>query len=277
MNFQLGLQSFEPHIQGLHNLVQLSLQVRFSTPARFFFCSSISAALGTPRPARIPEAPIGDLAHASYTGYARSKLVGERLIETAVNVTGASAIILRIGQVVGDTKEVVWNDSEAFPLIVKSALTMGILPELGIKCEWLPVDTLAEIVVEIAGLLPPSISLGNGLHNASVPVKKKNTIEKIIKNNDCDVLPLQNELVYNLRSPRTCDWASQFLPALSLAGLTFSLVSRTKWLEQLRTLSNAQHHGGMKLTSAANPEKNPAIKLVDFFETMFAEKKRRRE
>lgn len=29
----------------------------------------------------------------------------------------------------------------------------------------------------------------------------------------------------------------------------------------------------MKLMSAANPEKNPAIKLVDFFETMFAEKK----
>lgn len=271
VNFQLSLQSFEHHIQGLHNLVQLSLRVRFSNPAHFIFCSSISAALGTPRPARVPEAPIGNLAHASYTGYAKSKLVGERVVQTAVDVYGASATILRIGQVVGDTKQGVWNDSEALPLIVRSALTMGILPELNMMCEWLPVDTLAETVVEISGLLSPSLPMKNELDDASAPAEEDSTIDRMKKSSG-DITRQQTEFVYNICSPHSFSWASHFVAALTSAGLKFSLEPPAKWLEQLRAISTAHpDSSGPGSPSAIDPERNPAIKLVDFFEAMFAD------
>ena len=104
VNFQLPLSAFEPSIRGLQNLLQLYLTVTASAPARFLFCSSISTALGTPSPARIPEAPIEDLEQVSLTGYAQSKLIGERMVQAAVEKAGADAEILRIGQVVGDMK-----------------------------------------------------------------------------------------------------------------------------------------------------------------------------
>jgi thioester reductase-like protein len=126
VNFTLNLATFEPHVQGLHNLLQLSLDAQ----ARLFFCSSVSAALATSAPATIAEAPIQELSQALPSGYGRSKLVSEHVLLNAVTLAGADAQILRIGQVVGDTKSGIWNDNEAWPLIIRSALTLGVLPEL---------------------------------------------------------------------------------------------------------------------------------------------------
>ena len=260
VNFQLGLQSFEPHIRGLQNLLQLSLNVQTTKPARFLFCSSISAALGTPPPAIIAEAPIPDLDHASHTGYAQSKLVGERIVEHAVQVAGADAVILRIGQVVGDTRAGVWNDNEAFPLIVRSALTMGVLPEFNMACEWLPVDILAASIIEIAGFDKPSTTLINGTDHANIP---NGHVERI------NSKP-QQQLVYNLRSPHTFSWTSDYLPALANAGLSFSSVPFKTWIEKLRSLASARADSKRTAQPAADPNKNPAIKLVDFFDNDFA-------
>ncbi|KAI4149890.1 MAG: hypothetical protein L6R39_002393 [Caloplaca ligustica] len=152
VNFQLALTSFEPHIRGLHNLLQLSLSSPYRTPARLLFCSSVSTALGTPAPAKIPEAIIEDLDHASDMGYGRSKLVGEHVVAAAVERFGAQASVLRIGQVAGDTRYGMWNDTEAIPSVVRGALTMGMLPEAKIRCVWLPVDILADIVFELGGI-----------------------------------------------------------------------------------------------------------------------------
>jgi thioester reductase-like protein len=72
VNFNLGVRSFEQqHIQGVSNLLNLCLSVRASSPAQFFFCSSISAAAGTPLPATIGEGPVPKLEHAQNMGYAR--------------------------------------------------------------------------------------------------------------------------------------------------------------------------------------------------------------
>ena len=255
VNFQLALSSFEASLKGLKNLLQLSLKSGTSKPARFIFCSSISAALGTPAPAWIPEVPISNLNHVSETGYARSKLVSEHIVQKAVEDAGADATILRIGQVVGDTKSGIWNDSEAFPLIIRSAVTMGILPSLSSTCEWLPVDTLATSIIQIADLA----------HNGnSIPESG-------------------NRLVYNLVSPHSFSWTSDLLPALSRAGLSFRPKSLATWLHQLRTLSstpsttsnkstnNATSAAEATPTPAADPSQNPAIKLVSFFAEGFAD------
>ncbi|KAL8992612.1 MAG: hypothetical protein Q9188_007547 [Gyalolechia gomerana] len=151
VTFQLTLSAFESSIQGLRNLFQLSLDVTFAAPARFLFCSSVSAALGNSPSPPILEAPIKDLEQASLTGYAQSKIVSEHIVQAAVQDAGANAFILRRGQIVGDTNSGWWNDNEAIPLIVRSAWTMGILPELDLACEWLPVDTLARSMIEIGG------------------------------------------------------------------------------------------------------------------------------
>ena len=270
VNFQLGLQSFEPHIRGLQNLLQLSLNVQTRKSARFLFCSSISAALGTPPPAIIAEAPIPELEHASHTGYAQSKLVGERIVEHAAQVAGADAVILRIGQVVGDTKAGVWNDNEAFPLIVRSALTMGVLPQLNMACEWLPVDTLAASIIEIAGLGKPSTTLTNGTDHANMPNGYAEQTNGVLTNGDTHKSRLQPQLVYNLRSPHTFSWTSDYLPALSKAGLSFSSVPFKTWIDKLRSLASARADSKRTAQPAADPNQNPAIKLVDFFDSDFA-------
>lgn len=87
----------------------------------------------------IPEEEIGDLSWASNTGYARSKLVAERIVGKAIR-KGARAKILRIGQIVGDGRSFEWNEEEATPLIVRSALMLGKLPALWeVSCDFVTV------------------------------------------------------------------------------------------------------------------------------------------
>jgi nucleoside-diphosphate-sugar epimerase len=135
VNFNLQIRSFEKyHIAGISNLLNLCLSVHGPAAAQFFFCSSISAAAGTPLPARIKEAPIPELTHAQNMGYARSKLVAEKIIEAAARQTGMVAKVLRVGQIVGDAENGIWNTTEAIPLMIRSAVTLGALPSLDEVC-----------------------------------------------------------------------------------------------------------------------------------------------
>ena len=215
-------------------------------PARFVFCSSISVALGTPAPARIPEAAIKSLGQVSHTGYAASKLVGERIVQAAVDSHGARATVLRIGQVVGDTKKGVWKDTEAFPLMIRSAVTMNILPKIDMTCQWLPVDTLAEAVLEIAGQNDGQSEIANG-----------------------------RQLFYNVLSPHTFSWTPKLGSALHATKLpAFEEVPFKDWLTHLRSLSATTASCiNINRSEAANPTCNPAIKLVDFFAEGFADKR----
>lgn len=129
VNFNIHLQSFELHIAGLYNLLQFSLSVHRLQPAQLFFCSSISTALNTPSLASIPDGPIEDFTRASSMGYAQSKLVGEHIVRNAARA-GASSYVLRIGQIVGDARNGVWNDKEFMPSMIRSALTLKALPTL---------------------------------------------------------------------------------------------------------------------------------------------------
>lgn len=131
VNFNLGVQSFEKqHIRGVYNLLNVCLRVRLSFPAKFFFCSSVSVAGGTPKPASISETAIENLHHAQNMGYGRSKLVSEHIVRNAMRSTGMIARVLRIGQLAGDGEMGNWNDTEAVPLMIRSAVTIGALPDL---------------------------------------------------------------------------------------------------------------------------------------------------
>lgn len=81
-------------------------------------------------PATIREVYIEDLHHAPNTGYARSKLVTEHIIRAAAKSTGIHARVLRTGQLMGDVENGLWNSTEAIPLMIQSATTIGALPML---------------------------------------------------------------------------------------------------------------------------------------------------
>lgn len=128
VNFVLSLQSFEPHIGGAVNLLNLAqTSPKKITPA-FFFSSSVGTRQGRPDKV-VDETFSDDPVTAGGMGYGRSKWVVEKIMERAKEV-GARAGVLRIGQLVGDTEQGVWNETEAWPLMFKSANTVGALPIL---------------------------------------------------------------------------------------------------------------------------------------------------
>lgn len=131
VNFNIPVQSFEDqHIKATHNLIQMCLSVPTPKPARFFFCSSVSAAGGSPRPGIVLEGPVSSPAYAQRTGYARSKYVAEHITQNANKNASAPAQVLRVGQLVGDSRVGHWNTSEGIPMMMQTAVTLGALPAL---------------------------------------------------------------------------------------------------------------------------------------------------
>lgn len=231
VNFAIRLQSFEPHLAGLRNLLALSLAVHRPEPARLFFASSISTAENTPTPAVIPDEPIENFNHSIDMGYAQSKLVGEHMVLNAAR-GGARSYILRIGQIVGDKEYGFWNDSEYIPLMIRSALSLKALPALHEKCSWIPVDMLATAILELDRTLRAAPRPGT--INSTVP-----------------------PVIYNMVNPHLFSW-TELLEELRAAGLEFETVPYGEWMERLR-----------ESASTGNEERNPAVKILNHFEQRY--------
>lgn len=238
VNFNLPLAEFEPHIQGLYNLIQFSLSVQRREPAVMMFCSSVSTALRS-QSTEIPEEPV-DL-DCALMGYGQSKLVGERIVASARR-SGARAYSLRIGQVSGHSKRGLWNDSEALPLMIRSALTLGALPELSQACSWLPVDKLASTILELAKACDTPRTAGEDHASNSTAVK------------------YVDDSIFNLCNPREFTWSS-LLATLKKNGFCFDVLPFEEWLERLR-----------RSEAKGEEHVNPAVKLIHHYERMHGEK-----
>ena len=232
VNFNLPLRTFEPHLAGLRNLIRLSMSVPGPEPARLFFASSVSVAFNAPADRPVPEAPIDDFALADGMGYAQSKLVGEHMVLNAARA-GARSYVLRIGQVVGDSSAGIWNDREAIPSMIRSALALGALPKLGRSCSWLPVDTLATAITELCEAVDEK-PLPRDLDAVDPPV------------------------IYNMVNPHEFSW-DDLLGELKNTGLNFKSVATGDWLDMMR-----------KSAANGDVEKNPAVKLLDYYEREYA-------
>lgn len=205
VNFNLGVRSFEQqHIRGTYNLINFCLRSKLPSPARFFFCSSVSAASATPKPASIAESAVEKIEHAQKIGYGRSKLVAEHITRNAMRKTGMHARVLRVGQLGGDTVTARWNETEAIALMFRSTLTTGALPELNERATWLPVDQCAKAISNLA------------------------LDDKSIQSSDAD-------LVYHLVNPHSFSWKKDLLPALKKGSALpdFDIVSPQEWLKRL--------------------------------------------
>ncbi|KAK0901479.1 hypothetical protein LTR91_013014 [Friedmanniomyces endolithicus] len=276
VNFNLGVRSFEDqHIRGTHNLINFCLRSRLPEPAKFFFCSSVSTASSTPKPATIPERTVSDLRHAMKTGYGRSKLVAEHITVAAAKKTGLHARVLRIGQLSGDTKAGIWNDTEAIPLMIRSALVVGALPALDERPSWLPVDVCAEVVVALALPKASSDAMNTAVHGAKkdggpsggVDPADEPEITNTTAIHKSTMDEVDTDLVYHILNPHTFSFRNDLLPTLQKLSAhqqigypSFDVISSAEWLQRLEA-------------SDPNPATNPSIKLLDFWKGKYGSPK----
>ncbi|KAF1836439.1 acetyl-CoA synthetase-like protein [Decorospora gaudefroyi] len=235
VNFNLSVQSFEKeHITAVQNFINLCQTTSHGFKARFFFCSSVSSAAGTPRPGTVPEGPVADISHVQNTGYARSKYVAEHIILNAAKQAGADARVLRIGQLVGDSRIGQWNTTEGIPLMIQTAVTLGALPALDEEMSWLPVDHAARIILDCCDITTTPSDSG------------------VFR----DIETPPSDLVYHVLNPTRFHWTHDMLPVLAAAGLEFETLPTNQWMDRLRN-------------SERDPKKNPPIKLLDWFESKY--------
>ncbi|OJJ56735.1 hypothetical protein ASPSYDRAFT_1182446 [Aspergillus sydowii CBS 593.65] len=145
VDFNQSLASFHPMIKSVRSLVNFSSEAKYCP--HLFFVSSISSigawdpSMGHPS---APEGPVHNPDAALKQGYAESKHIAERLCYTASDKVDIPTTILRV---LGS-----WNSREWIPALMKSSISLGQIPStLGGANEinWIPIDSLAEIVWEI--------------------------------------------------------------------------------------------------------------------------------
>ncbi|CAO1638193.1 unnamed protein product [Sympodiomycopsis kandeliae] len=193
VNFALSLKSFEAdNIQGLFNLLCFALEQGISS---FVFCSSLASVLSSP--GRILEEVSQSPSTAGKVGYSQSKWVSELLCShTNLNIK-----IARLGQLSSDTTNGIWNETEAWPLLIRtgSAQEIGSLPLINQRIDWLAVDIAADTLVDL-------VSSEKGVYHICLPTDNMSDI------------PNWNDLL---------SW-------LHNAGLQFKSVSKEEWLTAVR-------------------------------------------
>ncbi|KAM6525809.1 hypothetical protein FALCPG4_011344 [Fusarium falciforme] len=193
VNFNMQLSSFEKgNIAGVKHLIDLCQAA--GPTASMNFCSSVSTC------SRATVVPVPESAPpfewAQGMGYAQSKSVSENLCAKAAEA-GVTTRVLRVGQIVADTRHGIWNAQEGVPMMMQTAVTIGALPKLKETPSWLPVDVVAEAVVDIS-------------------------------------LSDSGSVFTNIANPKTFDWTRDLLPALRNAGLTFDELEPKEWVQRLR-------------------------------------------
>lgn len=126
VDFNLSLASFgEEQIIGIVQLLRFSARSKLG--ACLNFLSSISAVLNwnLADSGTIPEQIIRNWSVVEPFGYAQSKYVVERLLDSAANA-GIPCVVWRIGQVAGPVKEGgMWNRREWLPCLIASSLFLA--------------------------------------------------------------------------------------------------------------------------------------------------------
>ncbi|CRG84906.1 hypothetical protein PISL3812_02079 [Talaromyces islandicus] len=228
VNFNLTVDSFTANIASVRRMIDFSTHSAFG--AGIFFISSISTVTNN-LGATVSERIYSEWGSPQNIGYAQSKFIGERLLDTAAKEAGVPAVVCRVGQVAGPTTHLgQWPTQEWLPSLISSSKYLGKLPKSLAALEnvdWVPVDTVGQIVAELA----------------TKPARE-----------------MQSSLVYQIVNPKSTSWQ---LLAPTVANCLSStaqieLVSLNEWVTALRETAS----------KTEDIELNPAIKLLDFFEAI---------
>lgn len=136
MNFKMGLQSFDASFRSLQNLIQLTRKAHLDhhrTKPRVLFVSSISTVGNYPSVQSgflVPEVIVEDPTWTLELGYAKAKLVCEKMINRATyDYPEIEAGLVRVGQIAGASNGY-WNTNEHFVAVCASSQKMGKYPDL---------------------------------------------------------------------------------------------------------------------------------------------------
>ncbi|KAI8996240.1 acetyl-CoA synthetase-like protein [Trametes punicea] len=149
VDFNVTLPSYEPLIAGARNMLDLALKSPLPGGPSVLFFSSVASmrnyASDVPVPETLdlgPELAIG-------TGYGESKWVTEQIFHRAAQDTEVKAIVVRAGQLSGDTRLGGWSKTEWVPAMVRMGQLMGCLPAGEGTVSWVPVDVAASALLEM--------------------------------------------------------------------------------------------------------------------------------
>ncbi|KAJ1585566.1 hypothetical protein NDA15_007469 [Ustilago hordei] len=174
VNFNMSVDSFQSVLEGSVQLMNLAGQSTGTATPRFIFSSSVSVALDYPGTV-IPETSFDNLENTASMGYAQSKWIVENLCRDAETLIGGGlkSVVMRIGQVVGDREKGIWNETEAQPLMLKSAQTIGCIPGDADDLYWLPVDVAGLITAQLTtAQLGRDCELVHAVSDGAMPWKK---------------------------------------------------------------------------------------------------------
>ncbi|KXH65933.1 thioester reductase domain-containing protein [Colletotrichum salicis] len=228
VNFNISVETFEPHIRGVRHWVDFSLRAAKNVPV--VFVSSIGTVDTWQGPGPVPEKRLMDLSLPS-TGYGRSKMVSSLILDEATQVSGVPTAIVRVGQVAGpQSKDGVWNRQEWLPTIIASSKYLGVLPrDLGAMAtiNWTPIEGITNLILEVSGIAAP------------VPLEKINGY-------------------FHGVNPRTVPWETlaEAVREFYGDGVIKKLVPFKEWLELLENSA----------ATTDDVDKNPGIKLLDFYQ-----------
>ncbi|KAI0147792.1 hypothetical protein GGR57DRAFT_505397 [Xylariaceae sp. FL1272] len=224
LDFGLSVRSFEPFLKGIRDIIDLSASSRRS--ARIVFISSLSSvAKMTHKPEEVVEDP-----HAALgTGYAQSKLVAERVLSKASDVSGLSVHIVRVGQVGGLMAEGKgkWQDQAWISAVLRTSQALCCMPEMLTPIDWVPVDVAASMVGRIISI--PQNAAG------------KSAIQ-----------------VLHINSHQPLPW-SDLIDIMRERHNITETVPLVKWIEKLRTIQDP---------SPDDIARMPALRLLDHYDAL---------
>ncbi|EGN97840.1 hypothetical protein SERLA73DRAFT_109083 [Serpula lacrymans var. lacrymans S7.3] len=146
VDFNLTLNTFDPQVKGVRNLIDFALSSPLPTPPRLAYISSGGILQGL-ETGEAKELPV-DCTSAVGSGYSESKWVSEKVLTNAAAETSLRPIIIRLGQISGGVNGF-WKEKEWLPSMIRSSIYLKCLPVLDQSVAWLPMDTAAKAVVEM--------------------------------------------------------------------------------------------------------------------------------
>ena len=267
VDFNRPLASFEPHIHGARQLIDLCAQSAKRAP--LIFISSVSTAqewqpqsLAAPSPiCEREEKPVPETLHgwsaSSHMGYAESKHVAERLLAEASARQHLPISICRVGQIAGPVQwgtKGAWPEREWIPSLIRTAVALKSFPrDLGVHdfVDWVPVDLCAQIVAEIARASVTSAATHSGENGGKEAGANKDGTLKIC----------------HIANPRITTWSNlldTIISAAFPANAVVSIVSFTEWVQRLKVRVEAQGAGNGDEDDKL--ENLPAARLLPFLD-----------
>ncbi|KAF9072482.1 hypothetical protein BDP27DRAFT_1418094 [Rhodocollybia butyracea] len=164
LDFNLSLASFESHVKGSRVLIDLARSSQHSSSMRFLFTSSIGStqSWNAQTQGPYPEHVVMDAKYAVGGGYGESKYVTERVY--IGQEWSTSNVIPYWSSYWCHCPNGAWATTDWVPIIVKSSLSLGILPDAYGVISWLPMDAVRDVLLDIGFSQDPAPIVVNVVH-----------------------------------------------------------------------------------------------------------------